>query len=172
MTSMSTTIRRHSLSSTASITVPLWITTTSVPTDVYDVFQALRSDLDKDGHDLEWSMSNRTMKEIEHLPEPRQLRRDCLIMSGRMNKNNVESLLDKRPLCLHSCSGILKLTFFRELTHYAGPFHPLRLEELTMLSYKMSVTSLHKELWITYLQSGIGKLENSHPSRGQDERTE
>ena len=40
-----------------------------------------------------------------------------------------------------------------------------------MLSYKMSILNLHKQRWTTYLHSGTGQLEKSHPARRHDEKT-
>ena len=97
---------------------------------------------------------------------------DVIFVSEKPDENNAEFLLDKEPYCLLAQSLTFKFTFFRELTLYAKPFHPFELEELTMLSYKMSIISLHKQLWTTYLQSGTGQLEKSHPARRQDEKTE
>ena len=117
-------------------------------------------------------MSNPTLEEIKEKPRPQQLLRSVIFVPGKTDDNNAEFLLDKEPYCLLAQSLTFKFTLFRELTFYAKPFHPFELEELTMLSYKMSIISLHKQLWTTYLQSGTGELEKSHPVRRQDEKTE
>ena len=117
-------------------------------------------------------MSNPTLEEIKEKPRPQQLLRSVIFVPGKTDDNNAEFLLDKEPYCLLAQSLTFKVTFFRELTFYAKPFHPFDLEELTMLSYKMSIISLHKQLWTLYLQSGTGQLEKSHPVRRQDEKTE
>jgi hypothetical protein len=117
-------------------------------------------------------MSNPTLEDISEKPRPQQLSRTVLFVSGKAADNNVEFLLDKEPYCLLTSSSTFKFAFFRELLDYAKPFDPFDLEELTMLSYQMSIINLHKQLWTTYLHSGTGQLENSHPSRRQDEKTE
>ena len=117
-------------------------------------------------------MSNPTLEEIREKPRPQQLRRSVLFVSGKVNDSDVEFLLDKQPYCLLVSSSTFKFAFIRELTFYASAFDPLALEQLTMLSYKMSILIIHKQLWTTYLLSGTGQLEKSHPARQQDEKTE
>ena len=120
-------------------------------------------------------MSNPTLENMEHELWPLAVRPNTIFVPETVNNddNNItEFLLDKKPCCLLSYTSTFRCAFFRELTHYASPFDPLELEQLTLLSYQMSIISLHKQLWTTYLQSGTGQLEKSHPSRRQDEETE
>lgn len=141
-------------------------------TDFDDVFQSLRADLEAEGQDLEWSMANPTLEDIRAKPRPQQISRCVLFVSDKVESKTVEFLLDKEPYFLLTSSPTFRFAFFRELLDYVHPFDPFELEELTMLSYQMSILHLHKQLWTTYLQSGTGELERSHPSRRHDEKTE
>lgn len=118
-------------------------------------------------------MSNPTLENMAHELWPLASRPNTIFVPGTADDNNVtEFLLEKRPCCLLSYTSTFKFVFFRELTHYASPFDALELEQLTLLSLKMSIISLHKQLWTAYLQSGTGQLEKSHLSRRQDEETQ
>ena len=117
-------------------------------------------------------MSNPTLEDIRGKPRPHQLRPSVIYACEKAADSNTEFLLEQQPYCLLSSSTTFRFTFFRELTHYASPFDPLELEQLTLLSYKMSIISLHQQLWSIYLQSGTGQLEKSHPSRRHDDTTD
>ena len=129
----------------------------------------LRSDLEKEGQDLEWTMLNPTLEDMIHKPPRQQIRLNVVFVSEKVNDNKTEFLLDTIPYCLLSCSSTFRFAFFCQLTHYVAPLNPLELEELTILSYKMSIINLHKQLWSTYLQSGTGQMKKSHPSRQPEE---
>ena len=130
-----------------------------------DVFRDLRADLEAEGHDLDGSMTHPTL-------EDKQLRRRVLFMPEKADDTNAEFLLDKEPYCLLASSSTFKITFFRELTHSTSPVDALKLEELTLLGYRMSILNLHQQLWTTYLQCGTGQLNNSSPSRQSEENME
>ena len=83
---------------------------------------------------------------MEHELWPPAVRPNTIFVpeTANDNSNNTEFLLDKKPCCLLSYTWAFRFVFFRELTHYSSPFDPLELEQLTLLSYQMSIISLHK----------------------------
>jgi hypothetical protein len=136
--------------------------------DFQDVFAELRSDLETEGRDLEWSMRHPSSGELFDYRLPHQLRTDVLFVPNEENTSNEEFLLDILPPSLLARSSPFRVTFFIQLKGSATPLIPEELEQLTILNYKMSVIQLHIQLWETYLQSGLGRLDRCCNLQRQD----
>ena len=97
-------------------------------------------------------------------------RRACRVLFGvdYSDYMDKEFLLEKTPDCLLSSSASFRTAFFGQLQPYQHALNPVVLEQLTVLHYRISIISFHKQLWDMYLKSGTGQLEIIDPSRQND----
>lgn len=126
-----------------------------------DTFEELRADLEMEGRDLEWTITDPKYEDCEHQLAvlEQHLHSDIHLTSGRIDPDDAnEFLLERIPYCLTQKSTLFHVAFFGQLRHYVTPLNPFDLEQLTVLNYKMSILHLHQKLWKTYLDAGTGRL--------------
>jgi hypothetical protein len=99
-------------------------------------------------------------------------RRACRVLFGIDYSDNMdkEFLLDKIPDCLLSSSASFRTAFFGQLQPYQHALNPVVLEQLTILTYRMSIINFHQQLWDMYLKSGTGQIEIVDPALENDGR--
>jgi hypothetical protein len=97
-------------------------------------------------------------------------RRACRVLFGIEYSDYMdkEFLLEKIPDCLLSSSVSFRTAFFGQLQPYQHALNPVVLEQLTVLTYRMSIINLHRQLWDMYLKSGTGQIEIIDPARQND----
>ena len=138
-----------------------------------DLFQEFRLDLEREGQDLEKSLFTTEMNDTEdridvHARSIRDQpqRRACRVLFGidYSDYMDKEFLLEKIPDCLLSSSASFRTAFFGQLQPYQHALNPVVLEQLTILTYRMSIINFHRQLWDMYVKSGTGQIEIIDPA--------
>lgn len=117
-----------------------------------DTFEDLRVDLDTDAHDLNWTIMNSSLT-------PTTPKDDTMATDDSL------ILLDRIPQFLLASSSLFRYAYFVWINKINSPVDAQRLEQLTILAYKIAMIHLRSELWQTYLQSGTGQIRVPEATR-------
>lgn len=131
-----------------------------------DVFEELQTDLDRDAQDLNWIIIHGSSKQKPNSSPPppstssttENVHHSSTLSNMKLHDESL-LLLDHIPDFLLASSSLFRFAYFSWINKVNSPVEPSKLEQLTILVYKMAMIQLRRELWQTYLDSGTGEIK-------------